>query len=243
MFPIRLLAAGVVAVAGAASAHGQGCDSPGGCGSPLFGTGALFAANKHHARYPTANQPLCASRTYPISDWAYIRKYCGPTLNPGTCYGHYPTKWRRWEEACPQYAAGNSAAVYTGATPGLMGIPPMAQPLTPEVPSTPVPAPLPPVPSPLPPNKETAPNPVPKTDPVPKTNPIPKTESVPKTEGAPEIPAPMTLAPAPLRAVPMATVSVTLPDAPADLGRGAGNNPVPPLKTLPNIVTPPVRDR
>ena len=209
MFPIRILATAAVAVLWGTSAFGQGCDTPGGCGStPLFGTGALFAANKH-ARMPDANHPLCATKIYPLSDWAYIRKYCGPTLNPGTCYGYYGTKWRRWEDICPPSPAVTGQPIYL-ETPPVM---------------EPVPMPLP-KPTPVP----------PKTEPMP-----PKTDPIPKGDFQPEIPAPMSTAPAPLP--PSATISATPPVSTVEHGKITVDPSVrPPLKVLPNIVVPPVRD-
>ena len=202
MFTLRLLTAGAVAIGGAASALAQGCDTPAGCGSaPLFGTGALFAPNKHLGRSLNANQPLCATKTYPISDWAYIRKFCGPTLNPGTCYGYYPTKWRRWEEACP---TGNGcAAGLSTAMPILVETAPIA-PLP-----TPMPAPIPPA-----------------KDPIPKPD-------------VSQEAAPISVAPAPL---PMIGTTPAIPVKPAEHGKPDGAAPMLPLRTLPNIVVPPVRD-
>ena len=216
MFPIRILATVAVAVVGAAGALGQGCDTPGGCGhSPLYGTGALFAPNKHHARMPDANYPHCATKTYPISDWHYISKYCGPTLNPGSCYGHYQTKWRQWSDICPQ------GSLAYAPSPTAIGQP-VFQIITPE--PTPAPMPLP------------APTPLPKPDPVPKTE--------PKLNLSPEstIPTPMTIAPAPLP--PMASISATIPAPGGNVEpRKIAVEPgIAPLKTLPTVVVPPVRD-
>ncbi len=211
MFPIRILATAAVALAGGASASAQECDTPGGCGhSPLFGTGALFAPNKHHGRMPDANHPLCATKTYPISDWHYIRKYCGPTLNPGTCYGYYPTKWRKWEDICPQ------------ANPGFPGD---AMPVLSGGPNYVIPNELLPTPTPLP-------APMPKTDPLPKPTPVPKVDPVPKLDSESSIP--MTI-PAPLPPMPMASISATRPATPT-VEPG-----IRPLRTLPNVVVPPVR--
>ncbi len=217
MFTIRLLAAGVFAVIGAGSALGQGCDTPSGCGrSPLFGTGALFAPNKDLSRRPNGNQPLCATRTYPLSDWAYIRKYCGPTLNPGSCYGHYQTKWRKWEDVCPQGREGGCA----GTTPGATSMSIMASPVQ----SAPSNSSMIPMPMPIP---------VPAT-PIP----APK-EAIPKLE-----PAPVSIAPAPLPNIPMPmpTPISTIPLSPVEHGKSVGQTPIGPLKTLPNLVVPPVRD-
>ena len=72
--------------------------------SGTFGP-ALFGANpsgKLFTRRPVGGcEPYCAVNSYPLSDWAYIRKFCGPQLIPGSCYGHYQTKWRKWEDHCP----------------------------------------------------------------------------------------------------------------------------------------------
>ena len=222
MFPIRILATTAVAVIGAAGALGQGCDTPGGCGNgPVYGTGALFAPNKHHQKHmPDANHPLCATKTYPLSDWHYIRQFCGPTLNPGSCYGHYQTKWRQWSDICPQ---GSLAYAPSPVATGL----PSYQVIMPD--PTPAPMPLP------------APTPLPKTE-SPKVDPAPKTE--PKLNFAPEspLPIPMTFAPAPLP--PMTSISATIP-APVgtlELRKIAAEPGVAPLKTLPNVVVPPVRE-
>lgn len=153
MFALRLLAVGAVATAGAGGAFAQGCDTPGGCGhSPLFGTGALFAPNKLLARYPDANSPRCATKTYPISDWKYISKYCGPTLNPGTSYGFSPTKWRRWDEACP--TGIGYAAILPSTSPIIVETAPTT-PMPMPTPSTPLPMPMP---APISPAKDPIPN-------------------------------------------------------------------------------------
>lgn len=79
----------------------------GGCtGLGCAGTGVgLFAPNRRNWRgIDGQNQPACANSNFPLSDWAYIRRFCGPTVIPGSCYGHFQTKWRRWEDHCAQPA-------------------------------------------------------------------------------------------------------------------------------------------
>lgn len=211
MFPIRLLLAGAIAVGGASSAHAQGCDTPGGCGpAPVFGTGALFAPNKNHARYPDANYPLCATKAYPLSDWKFISKYCGPTLNPGTCYGYYPTKWRRWEEICPQGGEAGCAATM----PAPSGIP---QVITPVLPApTPLPTPIPPA-----------------------TDKIPKVDFLPEAAPTSVAPGPLPMIPMPkISSTPVLPVSPAehgkpAPDAPLPPLKTLPNLVVPPLKELP----------
>lgn len=212
MSAIRLLAVSVLAGVSADGALAQVCDTPGDCGnSPLFGTGALFAPNKHLGRLPDANTPLCATKTYPISDWAFIRKYCGPTLNPGTCYGFYPTKWRRWEEACPKGAAGCGTNANANSVAEPM---PMLHPVAPPQ-STPIPAPMP-----IPPAKEPEP-----------------------------IPAPLPISQNPIAPVPLPPISVPMPIFSAmpavssvETVKPIPNDPTAPLKMLPNVVVPPVRE-
>ena len=85
----------------------------GGCtGIGAAGTGiGLFAPNRKNRRgIDGQQQPACAVNSFPLSDWAYIRRYCGPTLIPGTCYGHFQTKWRKWEDHCPQQAGAAGCA-------------------------------------------------------------------------------------------------------------------------------------
>jgi hypothetical protein len=184
------MALGAMAVSGA-EASAQNC-GPNGCG-PLLGglTGgcsgngcvgngtALFGPDRWTLfKRPDGNQPACASRSYPLSDWAYIRKYCGPSLIPGSCYGHFQTKWRRWEDVCPGSGAGDApcAAVFPGAVaypqpapigayqpgmapaqPGMVVPAPLPNPGNPGTPVLPPPTPLPggtalpaPIPMPLP---------------------------------------------------------------------------------------------
>lgn len=195
MFHIRLMAAGVIALGGAVDARAQGCDSPGGCGrSPLFDTGILSNLNKHLARDPNANYPHCSTKAFAISNRKQCGNSCGPTLNPDSCSGYYPTKWRRWEEICPQGDAGV-----------ISNVPQVIRPLPPGIPTTP------------------------KAMPLPQPTPLTPKEKDP-------IPEPTVVIPAPL---PMSAVNVTA--IPTEHGKPASISPVPPLKTLPNVVVPPVR--
>ncbi len=101
-------------------------DCPGGCGTVgivgpcvggctglgAAGTGiGLFAPNRKNRRgIDGQQQPACAVNSFPLSDWLYIRRFCGPTILPGTCYGHFQTKWRKWEDHCPQQAGAAGCA-------------------------------------------------------------------------------------------------------------------------------------
>jgi hypothetical protein len=69
MFARMLLVVGAVALAtGTASA--QSCDGP------KCGHGGL--------------------KPSPTFDSKYIKQFCYPTIVPGSCYGHFPTKWTPW---------------------------------------------------------------------------------------------------------------------------------------------------
>lgn len=148
----RLLAA-AVALSGAtaaaqevgppAVAYGPVVGCPfGNCAAANHGTygPALFACNpKGHAKLPGPNEPGCVGRSsYPLSDWHYIRQFCGPTLIPGTCYGHFQTKWRRWEEHCTDGScAGGPPVGVTLPEVSIPVAPPQQPPTTPPVPGGP----------------------------------------------------------------------------------------------------------
>ena len=106
-------------------ASAQDC-GPGGCGPRIggctgggcIGDGIGLFRRDRFSLFPrrTPNEPACATRTFPLSDWAYIRRFCGPSIIPGSCYGHFQTKWRRWEDVCPN--TGAIAAPCEGMIPG-----------------------------------------------------------------------------------------------------------------------------
>lgn len=223
----RLVAAAFGLSTAVASAQGPllygpvaGCPF-GNCAAANHGTygPALFSANpKHHAKMPGPDEPACIGRSnYPLSDWHYIRQFCGPTLHPGTCHGYYPTKWRKWEESCPGGVCGTAAGgpdVFLPPTP-LMLAPP--GPITPVVPT----------PSEqLPPPKEDRP----KTD-VPKVDPItpPKSPLIPKDTGT---------APAPLPGIPVAPVPMPLPSEPGKINTTEATIPMPPSTVVPPLPEP-----
>lgn len=91
-------------------------------------------------------------KQYPTFDSHYIKKFCAPTICPGSCFGHFQTKWTPWAYACPQWTPGGmphdpSLVNWYPPTYGLGNqtpapptIPPAA---SPAAPSEPVPAPRP----------------------------------------------------------------------------------------------------
>ncbi|MCU0703974.1 MAG: hypothetical protein MUF18_08365 [Fimbriiglobus sp.] len=180
---LGLSAAAVFAQGPPALSYGPltGC-AVGNCASANHGTygPALFAANppaKKHFGLAGPNEPGCVGRSsYPLSDWHYIRQFCGPTIQPGTCHGYHQTKWRRWDESCP------------AGTPGCA--PPAELTLS-------APPPFVAPPAPVAPPEPSIPLDMPKAD-VPKVD-VPKVEPIapPKVSPIPKSPAPM-----PLSAVP-----------------------------------------
>ena len=48
----------------------------------------------------------CGLIPTPIFDKLFIKKHCVPTICPGSCFGHFQTKWTPWPAACPQWQAG-----------------------------------------------------------------------------------------------------------------------------------------
>lgn len=93
-----------VAALGLSAAVASAQDSPTLVYGPVVGCPWGHCAAANHGTFGPAlcaAKPACVGRSsYPLSDWHYIRQFCGPTLQPGTCYGHHQTKWRRWDEAC-----------------------------------------------------------------------------------------------------------------------------------------------
>ncbi len=118
----------------------------GGCtGLGAAGTGiGLFAPNRRNWRgIDGQNRPGCAVNSYPLSDWAYIRRFCGPTIIPGTCYGHFQTKWRKWEDHCPQQGGvGCETAAPLYSAPPAYSPPVVSQPQSMPLP-VPMPVPMP----------------------------------------------------------------------------------------------------
>jgi hypothetical protein len=234
-FSIRAVSAAAVACLSAevVSAEGlglvsYGVTSPGipclfgGCAATNQGSygPAVFAPNKNLSHRPNSEQPYCATKTYPISDWAYIRKYCGPTIIPGTCYGHFQTKWRKWEDHCPGDNGTAAAPVIDG------GIVIQPAPIAPQ-PAVSEPQPAPKT---MPQTNPSVPMPLPLTKPVepvapPKVSAIPKAISGELNPPTPADPLPQLVVPSPMEAVAK-TVEASPISEP-------GRVVVPPLPDLP----------
>ncbi len=188
----RLTAAAFGLTAAVASAQSPiqygpvaGC-AVGNCAAANHGTygPALFTVNPPQNRLNRLagpDEPGCVGRSsYPLSDWHYIRQFCGPTLQPGTCHGYHATKWRKWEDTCATAGGAGCGA----AAPVMMA-----------------PAPLlyaPPTPT-APPAKSSEELPTPKED-KPKTD-VPKVDPVTPPK-VPLIPKDSSTVPAPLPKIP-----------------------------------------
>jgi hypothetical protein len=135
----------------------------------------LFGPTLASAQY-TKQTTCVGKKTLPVSDKHYIKKFCGPTVCPGSCFGYFPTKWTRWEDACagdgtcgdpsgvmfqgvgtvieqaPQAGPGTTAPATKPATP--VETAPVPKPATPKTgeagPSSPLPLPTPTTPPTIP---------------------------------------------------------------------------------------------
>ena len=181
----------------------EGC-ATGSCNNG-YGNGnpANFAPNKPF--HKNGCQPYCATKIYPHSDWHYIKHYCGPSLIPGSCYGHFNTTWRRWEDVCPGWQPNNDSTC-NGGSCAVGCVPQQGEYFLPGNASqapTMIPAPIP-IPAPAPaPSPAPAPMPIPAPSPmIPVPMPLPAPTPVP----APA-PAPMPMAPKGLSLAPVAQPS------------------------------------
>ncbi len=71
----------------------------------------------------TCQHGSAASSCTQCSKWLSWHKKKKPyqvTLNPGACFGHFQTQWRRWDEVCP-YPYGGSGVSDAGRLPGTKG--------------------------------------------------------------------------------------------------------------------------
>jgi hypothetical protein len=98
--PVRLAAVVAAAgLAGTASAQAPPCGPSCGPAKSLFG------------------KKCPEQKMYPVFDSHYIKKFCGPTVNPGTCFGFYHTQWRPWHEACNEPVPPNPGPTVYPAPP------------------------------------------------------------------------------------------------------------------------------
>jgi hypothetical protein len=108
-------------------------------------------------------------KVYPKYEHFYIKKFCGPTIAPGSCFGYFKPKTTPWEVACPG-ACDPHESVYPSTGP----TPPNAQPdvaPTPEPTTKPVDPKTPESAKPVTPPKA--------TDKPVETAPLPKPPTVP----------------------------------------------------------------
>jgi hypothetical protein len=170
----------------------------------------LATAGTSHAQYTHQPQHL-GKKTLPVFDKHYIKHYKFPTVNPGSCFGYYPTKWTRWEDACPpgMNCGGEIQTLPAGELPA-QGLPlPAPQPLQPMAPEAPK-GTTPP---------ETAPAPTPAVPAKPEVKPEPPAPASPLKLPVPEVPAPAPkpVPPAPVpdkpaQTLPPTATSITLPE-------------------------------
>lgn len=159
---------------------------------------------------------LCGLKQYPMSDKRYIRQFCGPTINPGSCFGHYKTQWTRWNDACPNWGGGDlyPTTVVHGAVPQ---------------PAGPSPAPTTPI-APAPSSSDASPKPLP----TPKS-----TDNLPPLKEPEKAKPPVAPTTAPLTVPPVAPPAPTVkPNEPSS----RSTTPIPVPLADPRLVVPAVPD-
>ena len=162
-----------------------GAPCAGGNCAPANGNPANFAPNKgFHCK--NGCKPYCATKTFPHSDWHYIKHYCGPSLIPDGCnnaYGHFQTTWRRWEDIAPNWQPNNNVDC-ANRNCSTIGCAPSET----YFPGNVYPAPVPQLSYPTPAQVPMAqPAPVPAPAPIPTPMPVPTPAPAP----APKVAAPM----------------------------------------------------
>ena len=53
-------------------------------------------------------------KAFPFSDERYIRQFCGPHVNSGSCFGYYKPQITPWGAACPLYGDARADAAASG---------------------------------------------------------------------------------------------------------------------------------
>ena len=58
-----------------------------------------------------APKPACDNKIYPLSEYHYYKRYCGPVISPNATYGVFQTQWRPWDGGTNQshYATATQA--------------------------------------------------------------------------------------------------------------------------------------
>jgi hypothetical protein len=66
---------------------------------------------------PGPTKPTCDHKIYPLSEWHYIKRYCGPVISPNATYGYFQPQWRAWDGG--QTAAGCATPQAAAAAPAV----------------------------------------------------------------------------------------------------------------------------
>ena len=110
-----------------------------------------------------APKPACDNKIYPLSEYHYYKRYCGPVISPNATYGVFQTQWRPWDGGTAQVGC----AIASSSTPVAPLAPAVEVPRD-NIPSAPTPGTLPnvkpetkPMNPPAGPSKETIPAPKP----------------------------------------------------------------------------------
>lgn len=112
-------------------------------------------------------KPKCDNQIYPLSEFHYYHRYCGPVISPNATYGLHTTQWRPWDGGTTQAGCAATAMPADAPAPSNALPTPTAEktkPATPEAPAAlpKVTPPITPVVPPSVPGKESIPAPAPK---------------------------------------------------------------------------------
>ncbi len=105
-------------------------------GFAIAGTGGIASAQTGDVPVPAA--PACDGtactakpcttcghgglKPSPTLDHRYIKQYCYPVIVPGSCFGHFPTRWTPWP--CQPWPGGEIVAPAPSPAPEKPRTPP-----------------------------------------------------------------------------------------------------------------------
>ena len=62
-------------------------------------------------------KPKCDNQIYPLSEYHYYKRYCGPVISPNATYGHFQTQWRPWDGGTAQAGCATKSETVTSVAP------------------------------------------------------------------------------------------------------------------------------
>ena len=86
-----------------------------------------------------APKPVCDNKIYPLSEYHYYKRYCGPVISPNATYGHFQTQWRPWDGGQVNQHANCATAPKVEAPAAAPAAPAVVAPVAPETKTAPAP--------------------------------------------------------------------------------------------------------